>query len=143
MADGWTITPLIGGDLTATHSDGFTETGPTALTVAAADALRLRAWLGLTLSRSFALDNGQSLDLGFTTRLIDTLAGSGHSLPVSFAGAPMMLDGLNEGTYALEANLKLALHLTRQTALTFDAGGAISSAGATSLAVHAGFRGTF
>jgi uncharacterized protein with beta-barrel porin domain len=141
--DGWTVIPLAGGDLTAVHTDAFTESGGAALTVAASHAERVRARLGLAAGRSFLLDDGRVVDVSGSLRVIDILAGAQHSLPVTLAGAPMSLDGLSDGHYAAELGTAIALHLIPQAQLSFDATGGVTDTGQSALAVRVGFTGSF
>jgi outer membrane autotransporter protein len=130
---GWDLTPNIGAQWTDIEMDGFTETGPFALTSSGSGNSFGKGWLGLRAQRQF-----DALTLSGHARLM-AYADDDISVPVAFVGSSteLVIEGADRGTFGGEAGLAANLQLGDATSAfaTYDARFRDSSV------IHAGMVG--
>ena len=143
LLDGWEVTPKLGLDITRVHTDAFGETGGFALDGFSSDADRLKAWLGVAVSKSIDLKGGRRLELTASAKVSDVVAGRGRSLPVSFGGTPMTDEGLTEGQYQMRLGGKAKLVINPQLDFTLGGQAAISDVGSSAFSFSGGVEGHF
>ncbi|MGV3490975.1 MAG: autotransporter outer membrane beta-barrel domain-containing protein [Devosia sp.] len=121
------LTPSVGLDYTAVHTDAFTETGGLALVAREHSTERLRAVIGLDVARTW-----DALRLSAHARLVGVLAGAERELPVAYVDipdAPMTLTGSTESPVSLELGGRLDYDLGNNASLFAGYDGRLSSTG--------------
>ena len=132
-ANGFTLTPNVGGQYTHVSTDDFTGAGAAALTSSGSSSGFGKGWLGLK-----ARSEIEALTLSAYARLV-AYSDENISLPVSFVGggAPMSITGAERSNFGVEAGL--AANYTLSSTLTAFAGYDVRVRGGS--AIHAGLVG--
>ncbi len=138
---GLAVTPSAGLDVLGWSSPATVETGGLApLTIAAASQIQARPNIGVKLAKSIALENGGTLDLGASAKLLWTLGDQARSV-TSSGGTSYTVDGPTNGVGA-EIGMNASVAVSQLASLTGAVAARFSESG-NSFGGNVGFKMKF
>lgn len=120
--DDFFFAPSLGADWMRAENDAFVETGGLPLAVAAQDAERTRAWLGVTVGGALA-----GMQVRARVRAIELLSGERAEIAAAFVGAPTISLSLR-GAAAAETSGDLTVEALYALTDFIDARAALNAA---------------
>ncbi len=138
---GLAVTPSAGLDVLGWSSPATSETGGLApLTIAAASRIQARPNIGVKLAKRIALENGGTLDLGASAKLLWTLGDQARSV-TSSGGTSYTVDGPTNGVGA-EIGMNASVAVSQSASLTGAVAARFSESG-NSFGGNVGFKMKF